>query len=122
MTMMHTNAGTNLRASVFDFCTFVARGDVDAARLALDGARHTTPPSVFIELVVVPALRLLGGQCHRGTANPEQVHDAIELVTSAIDHLAPSAPPVRHGSAPIAIACVPGEWHELPARIVATEL
>jgi hypothetical protein len=71
--------------------------------------------ATFFDRVIGGALREVGEQWERGELGVEQEHRASFVLAGALDELRP--PPVQQG--PLALlACPPGEWHDLPLRLV----
>jgi methanogenic corrinoid protein MtbC1 len=84
--------------------------------------RLVVPPSgdpvrraTFFDRVIGTALRQVGEEWERGLLGVEEEHRASFLIAEALDGLRSGT--VREG--PLALlACPPGEWHDLPLRLV----
>jgi methanogenic corrinoid protein MtbC1 len=78
----------------------------------------------FVDSVVVPMLWNIGERWHRGELGVDEANAEWRLIADAFDHVTDNDGPA--GSAPpsrlILLGCAPGEWHDLPARIVAADL
>ena len=71
--------------------------------------------AAFLDQVVGEALRSIGEQWASGQLSIEEEHRASYVLADAIDRLRPAM--VAGGNVAI-LACPPGEWHEMPLRLV----
>ncbi|MEU1620243.1 B12-binding domain-containing protein [Streptomyces sp. NPDC005722] len=103
----------------------IADGDEYAAVAVVkaavdDGLR----PERILQEVVAPAQRRIGREWAAGRITVGQEHAATAISERAVAALT-GAPPDRRASPPpgrVVVACVDGEWHTMPARLVAETL
>ncbi|MGW3245367.1 cobalamin B12-binding domain-containing protein [Streptomyces sp. NPDC001070] len=105
--------------------TAIASGDEYAAVALVDAAvRDGVPPERILQEVIAPAQRRIGGEWAAGRITVGQEHAATAISERAIAALT-GAPADRRSSPPVGrvvVACVDGEWHTMPARLVAETL
>lgn len=102
----------------------VREGDEYAAAAVVFGALDlgVAAEDVLLE-VIAPVQRRVGTEwaANRLTVAEEHAATAInDRVIAALAHHPASAPPAMHGR--VTVACVDGEWHALPARLLAEVL
>jgi methanogenic corrinoid protein MtbC1 len=103
------------------------RGDMASVRslLAIARARYDDADAYVAE-VLVPLLHWVGAASHRHTITHEHAVAFVTHVAADFDAASATggtaAPARRPATAPVAVACPAGEWHELPARMVAGAL
>jgi MerR family transcriptional regulator, light-induced transcriptional regulator len=71
--------------------------------------------AAFLDRVVGDALREIGRRWDHGLLGVDEEHRAAHMIAEAIDRQRPRL--VRSGKLAI-LACPPGEWHDLPLRLV----
>ncbi len=92
------------------------QGDADAVRgLVIPHVDTLVQKSAFLDRVVGDSLREIGARWHRGILGIDEEHRASNMVAEALDCLRPRTN--RSGRTAV-LACPPGEWHELPLRLV----
>ena len=101
----------------------LAAGNVSAVRqLVTPHVERLAQKAAFLDRVVGESLREIGYRWERGELSVDQEHRASYIVTEALDRLRPAgAAAKRSGKARerlAVLACPPGEWHELPLRLV----
>lgn len=123
---MSTHAGTALTDEVRDtFDRALAEADGEpAVELVLNLLDNGVPPESVLLGLIAPAQRRTGerwaanewsiAQEHAATHISEQAVAALALATRAV------RPDERLGT--VVVACVDGEWHALPARILTEVL
>jgi len=85
-------------------------GDAEGVKqLVTPHVSSTVQRAAFLDSVVGDALRDLAG------APADLVHRAAYLAADALDRLRPRA---RKDGPLVILACPPGEWHDLPLRLV----
>lgn len=106
----------------------VALGDVDR-QAALTVVRELldagVPAGGVLTDLVAPAQREVGERWVRGDWNVAQEHAATAISEAAVALVAAARRPRPPGAAVpgrVAVACVEGEWHAMPARLVAESL
>lgn len=97
--------------------------DADAARdLVLHLADQGTPVADLLTDLLGPAQAEVGRRWHRATYNVADEHAATAIVDAVVSVLGAHAPPVAADGPSVAVVCAEGEWHLLPARLVAEVL
>ena len=92
------------------------RGDADAVRRLVTPRVDSLPKrAAFLDRVVGDALREIGYRWEGGVLGVDQEHRASHMITEAIDRL---RPPISNDGPLAMLACPPGEWHDLPLRLV----
>jgi|GEM_PF-1016974 len=92
------------------------KGDIEAVRKLVTPSVDTlTRRATFYDRVVGEALHEIGDRWERGELEVEQEHRASYLIAEALDRLRPRP---RMDGPVAALACPPGEQHEMPLRIV----
>lgn len=92
------------------------RGDGDAVRrLVVPHVDTLVQKAAFLDRVVGEALREIGEQWAESRVTPYEEHRATNLVAEALDRLRPRT---NRGGRTALLACPPGEWHDLPLRMV----
>jgi methanogenic corrinoid protein MtbC1 len=92
------------------------KGDTDAVRkLVTPNVDTLTRRATFFDRVVGEALHEIGDRWERGELEVEQEHRASYLIAESLDRLRPR--PATDGPL-AALACPPGEQHEMPLKIV----
>src|SRR4051812_44216246 len=109
-----TSSTTTAHARVAEFVEYVDRGDMVRAEAVLALARATIAPSAVVDLVLVPALQRLGDRCDTGRITARAANDATAIVAAMVDTLGSRDPVAGRALGRVAIACAPGEWHDLP--------
>ncbi|WP_018331244.1 cobalamin B12-binding domain-containing protein [Actinomycetospora chiangmaiensis] len=116
-----TTSTTTLRAEYLDrLAASDEEGAIAVALTALDAGLDVE--DVLLD-VVAGAQREVGERWAAGTWTVVQEHIAThisERVVSAVTRHRPADPPTGVGR--IAVACLDGEWHALPARLLAEVL
>lgn len=94
----------------------LARGDAGAVReLVTPHVQSNVQRAAFLDRVVGDALREIGYRWERGELGVDEEHRASHIIAEAVDRLRPRL----QKDGPLAIlACPPGEWHDLPLRLV----
>jgi methanogenic corrinoid protein MtbC1 len=91
-------------------------GDTEAVRRLVTPKVDTlTRRATFFDRVVGEALHEIGDRWERGQLEVEQEHRASYLIAESLDRLRPR--PASDGPV-AALACPPGEQHEMPLKIV----
>ena len=91
-------------------------GDLDSVRkLMVPGVSDLGQRAAFLDRVVGDALREIGERWASGDLGVEEEHRASYMISEVIDGMRPGSLP---GAALVTLACPPGEWHELPLRLV----
>ncbi|MBR7672353.1 cobalamin-dependent protein, partial [Streptomyces daliensis] len=116
--------GATLEARVAEFVAAVSEGDEHTALRVVNGALEAgTEPEDVLLRIIAPAQYRVGEDWAA-----DRISVATEHVATGISDRAVAAVAATH-SAPrawyrgrIAVACVEGEWHALPARILAEVL
>lgn len=90
-------------------------GDTLAVRRLVNPRGTIAQRAAFLDRVVGDALREIGERWASGELSVDQEHRASYLIAEAVDRLRPE--PRKDGKLAI-LACPPGEWHELPLRLV----
>lgn len=94
----------------------LVKGDSDAVRsLVTPHVDTLVQRASFLDRVVGDSMREIGNQWDRGELGVDEEHRASHMLAEAIDRLRPR--PARIGKLAI-LACPPGEWHDLPLRLV----
>lgn len=105
------------------FFDLAASSDVDGAlalvRELLDAGVSTEE---LVTDVVAPAQQRVGLLWASDTWSVAQEHAATAVVDAVVGHLQYAAPPAVGGRGRVAVVCAEGEWHALPARLVAVGL
>lgn len=97
--------------------------DADAAlALVLDLADQGTPVVELLTDLLGPAQAEVGRRWHRATYNVADEHAATAIVDAVVSVLGAHAPQVAADGPSVAVVCAEGEWHLLPARLVAEVL
>ena len=108
-----------------DFFTALAEMDEYAATELVDNALDSglSPEQVLLQ-VIAPAQAKVGTEWAAGRLNVAREHAATAISDRAIATLSRStaATRVRGTRGRVTVACVDGEWHALPARLVAETL
>jgi methanogenic corrinoid protein MtbC1 len=105
-----------------------ALGDVDrdaALRVVADLLDAGVPPRQVLAELVAESQRTVGELWQCGDWNVAQEHAATAISEAAVALVAARRRPREDGvpsSGRVAVACVDGEWHALPARLVAETL
>jgi methanogenic corrinoid protein MtbC1 len=102
-----------------DYLVALGAGDTTAAvRLARSLVEDGVPPADLLHLLVAPAQRVVGERWAAGEWNVAREHAATAVSETVIAVLAAA---IEAGSerGHAVVACVEGEWHSLPARLVA---
>ena len=111
----------DLRAGYLD--RLAASDEAGAVAVALDAIDAGVDPEIVLLDVVAGAQREVGERWAAGEWTVVQEHVAThisERVVAAVAQHAPAPPPA--GSDTVAVACLDGEWHGLPARLLAEVL
>lgn len=99
----------------------VMAGDEYAARDAVAGALEEGVAGEAVLLDVIGAVqRRVGTEWAAARITVAQEHAATAINERVIAALPTTRPTVRHGR--VTVACVDGEWHALPARLLAETL
>lgn len=95
----------------------------EALRIVLeDGVQRGVAPEVMRREVVQAAQREIGRLWEANTIGVADEHMATAISHIVLSHLfASSAPPPSNGRL-VVVACVPGEQHDFPARLVTDAL
>lgn len=105
------------------FDAAVGQADRDAAVAVVTGllADGLDPVTVMLQ-VIAPVQRRVGERWQRGEWAVAQEHAATSVSAAALEAVAgaAAATPADRGHA--VVACAEGEWHALPATIIATGL
>ncbi|MDL5159219.1 cobalamin B12-binding domain-containing protein [Actinomycetospora termitidis] len=120
----HAGPRTDLAALREDFLDRLAASDEEGAiTLALEALDGGLDVETVLLDVVAEAQREVGERWAAGTWTVVQEHVAThisERVVAAVARHRPADPPSGIGR--IAVACLDGEWHALPARLLAEVL
>ncbi len=122
---LHSFAGlrTQLWGALLDCDEIHAVATVRTAVGASDGARCAAVEHVLLSLIAPAQARVgLAWAANELTVAQEHAATAINerCVAALLDDAADALPPPHRGRA--VVACVDGEWHALPARLVAEVL
>ncbi|MFP5254255.1 MAG: B12-binding domain-containing protein [Acidimicrobiia bacterium] len=110
-------------AHVDDLVAHLTARDADAAReLVLDLADRGVPVVDLLTELLGPAQAEVGLRWQRAAFSVADEHAATAIVDSVVSVLGAHAPPVRVDGPHVAVVCAEGEWHLLPARLVAEVL
>lgn len=91
-------------------------GDTESVRgLVTPHVDALVQRAAFFDRVVGDALREIGRRWDRGLVGVDEEHRAAHMIAEAIDRQRPRL--MRGGKLAI-LACPPGEWHDLPLRLV----
>lgn len=91
-------------------------GDTETARrMVVPHVESVIQRAAFFDRVVGDALREIGNRWERGELGIDEEHRASHIVIEAIDRLRPR---LRRDGRVALLACPPGEWHDLPLRLV----
>jgi methanogenic corrinoid protein MtbC1 len=91
-------------------------GDNDAVRsLVAPQVESLVQRASFLDRVVGDALREIGDRWQRGELSVDQEHAASHMIAEAVDRLRPR---IERPARVVLLACPPGEWHDLPLRLV----
>ncbi len=94
----------------------LVNGDAEAVRsLVVPHVDTLVQKAAFLDRVVGDSLREIGVRWERGNVGIDEEHRASNLVAEALDRLRPRS--TRGGKIAL-LACPPGEWHDLPLRLV----
>lgn len=92
------------------------RGDGDAVRrLVVPHVETLVQKAAFLDRVVGDSLRQIGDAWAGSRATVYEEHRATNLLAEALDRLRPRT---TRGGRTALLACPPGEWHDLPLRMV----
>lgn len=95
----------------------VSAPDTAAANEAIDEAlTRGTPPATLITDVLARAQRVVGEKWMSGEWTVADEHAATSVTKQALTVVAPPRPTPR-ARLHVVVACAPGEWHSLPARM-----
>lgn len=95
----------------------------EALRLVVeDGLRQGASAQELQLAVIQEAQRHIGELWQQNRVSVAQEHLATAISHMALSHVYDSAAPARANGATVLVACVEGELHDLPARIVADAL
>jgi methanogenic corrinoid protein MtbC1 len=99
----------------------VMAGDEYAARDVVSAALEAGMAAESVLLDVIGAVqRRVGAEWAAARISVAQEHTATAINERVIATLPTARPTVRHGR--VTVACVDGEWHALPARLLAETL
>ncbi len=106
------------------YLTAQLRGDRrEALRLILDeSAKHHLSPQILARDVIRPAQREIGRLWQENQISIAQEHMATAISQVVLAYLYQQAEPAPSNGKKILVACVEGELHDFPARLVADEL
>ena len=91
-------------------------GDTESVRnLLMPRVSDLGQRAAFLDRVVGDALREIGARWAAGELGVEEEHRASYMISEVLDGMRPASVP---GAALVTLACPPGEWHELPLRLV----
>lgn len=103
-----------------DFLSLIlANNRRDAASYVLELLKEGTPPEGVIHDVVGPALREIGLRWQRNDLGVADEHAATDICRYVVYRLFDAVAPRKALSRKALVTCVPGEEHELGARITA---
>ncbi|MDQ1378743.1 MAG: hypothetical protein QOE15_2916 [Acidimicrobiaceae bacterium] len=93
-------------------------GDLDGARHQIEALlAHHSPRQIILD-VLVPAQAEIGRRWEDNRCSVADEHVATSITDSMLAQVGAAAPPPT-GDATIAVSCVEGDWHVLPARMAA---
>ncbi|MFC5138129.1 B12-binding domain-containing protein [Actinomycetospora rhizophila] len=116
-----TTDATALRAAYLD--RLAASDEPGAVAVALDALEAGVDPEVVLLDVVAGAQREVGDRWAAGEWTVVQEHVATHISERVVAAVAVRAPaPAPTGVGTVAVACLDGEWHGLPARLLAEVL
>ncbi|MEU8682883.1 B12-binding domain-containing protein [Streptomyces sp. NPDC048611] len=101
----------------------MAVDEYGAVRLVCDAVDAGVPPEDVLLDIIAPVQHRVGEHwaANRMTVAQEHAATAInDRVVAALAHHRPSAPAAGRGR--LTVACVDGEWHALPARLLSEVL
>jgi len=91
-------------------------GDSESVKqLVTPHVATTVQRAAFLDRVVGDPLREIGMRWERGELGADIAHRATHIVADAVDRLRPRS---RKEGPLVVLACPPGEWHDLPLRLV----
>ena len=110
-----------LRAAYLD--RLAASDEEGAVAVAVDALDAGVDPEVVLLDVVAGAQREVGERWAAGEWTVVQEHVATHISERVVAAVARRAPaPTPNGLGRVAVACLDGEWHGLPARLLAEVL
>jgi methanogenic corrinoid protein MtbC1 len=110
-----------LRAAYLD--RLAASDEAGAVAVALGALDAGADPEVVLLDVVAGAQREVGERWAAGEWTVVQEHVATHISERVVAAVAQHAPaPALDGAGTVAVACLDGEWHGLPARLLAEVL
>lgn len=113
----------DVHARVPDLLELLTARDTDAAlALVLDLADRGTPVPELLTDLLGPAQIEVGRRWHRAAYNVADEHAATAIVDTIVSVLGAQSPPVPVDGPKVTVVCAEGEWHLLPARLVAEVL
>jgi methanogenic corrinoid protein MtbC1 len=109
------------------FSTYLAHLEAGDRRAAiwhiLDLREQGLPPDVLALNLIAPAQIEVGRRWQRGEWGVAKEHRATSIAEAALAALAAADPDAPAADAPeVAVACVEGEWHALPAKLLGHAL
>ncbi len=114
---------SDVHARVPDLLDLLTARDTDAAlALVLDLADRGTPVPELLTDLLGPAQIEVGRRWHRAAYNVADEHAATAIVDTIVSVLRAQSPPVPVDGPKVTVVCAEGEWHLLPARLVAEVL
>ncbi|MEU3464333.1 cobalamin-dependent protein [Streptomyces sp. NPDC006733] len=125
---MTTQTPTVDTRTAADWCQdfFTALADMDeyrATELVQRAADSGLTPQQILLQVIAPAQALVGEEWAAGRFTVAREHAATAISDRAIAALSRHRPAAVRGTrGRVTVACVDGEWHALPARLVAETL
>lgn len=106
-----------------DLLEHLTARDADAAlKLVLDLADRGTPVANLLTDLLGPAQIEVGRRWQRAAYNVADEHAATAIVDTIVAVLGAQAPNVEVVGPRVTVVCAEGEWHLLPARLVAEVL
>src|SRR4051794_23654252 len=79
-------------------------------------------PKMLVEELLAPVQRRLGTLWEEGRVEHAVIQQSTTTMEAALELIEATMPPAPEMSPRVIIACPPGEWHTLPARMLSTLL
>lgn len=109
-------------ATASKFAEHAFRGEASVAvRLAMDLIDSGVAPQTIVEELVGSTQRLVGDRWLQGVASVADEHRASTVAHRVLEAVV-SVVPLPPAGPPVLVACAEGEWHAVPAQMLAVLL